>query len=658
MTGGAAPDQREWLEADALGGFAMGTVSGLRTRRYHALLTVATNPPAGRVMLVGALEAWIETGDGPVFLTSHRYAPDVIHPDGFRRITSFDWRPWPAWTYQVKDGLEIGHQLFCESSTGQVVLSWRLLRGGLAHLAVRPLLAARDSHSLQHENNSCSWAATVVGGNVAWQLYPDRPGVTLLTSGRYENDPAWYRQFSYELERERGLDHLEDLASPGVFRFELNESAPEATVVLTPGDATIGDAAACAADLRARELNRREQIPNLVERAARVHLVQRGSGPGHRLVHRSLGGGGSLGEGGLTIIAGYPWFADWGRDTFIAVRGVCLATGRVNEAAQVLGTWADYVSEGMLPNRFPDAGETPEYNSVDAALWYVVVVGELLQRTTLPAADRRRLLDAVRDILSGYERGTRYGIHADRDGLLAAGEPGVQLTWMDAKVGDWVVTPRIGKPVEVQALWINALAVGERIDRHWRRAGERAAASFLKRFPIGDGSLYDVVDVDHEPGRNDPAFRPNQIFAAGGLPVTLLNGAAARALVDLVEDRLWTPLGLRSLDPQHPDYRGHYQGGVMERDGAYHQGTVWPWLAGAFVEAWLNARGNTDEARAEARRRFVDPLLGYLEVAGLGSLPEIADGDAPHAARGAPFQAWSMSELLRMQRLVGEGPAA
>ncbi len=337
---------------------------------------------------------------------------------------------------------------------------------------------------------------------------------------------------------------------------------------------------------------------------------------------------------------------------------MCLATGRVDEAAEVLGTWADYVSEGMLPNRFPDAGETPEYNSVDAALWYVVVVGELLQRTTLPAADRRRLLDAVRDILRGYERGTRYGIHADRDGLLAAGEPGVQLTWMDAKVGDWVVTPRIGKPVEVQALWINALAVGERIDRHWRRAGERAAASFLKRFPIGDGSLYDVVDVDHESGRNDPSFRPNQIFAAGGLPVTLLKGAAARALVDLVEDRLWTPLGPRSLDPQHPDYRGRYQGGVVERDGAYHQGTVWPWLAGAFVEAWLNARGNSDEARAEARRRFVDPLAGRLDVTGLGSLPEIADGDPPHTPRGAPFQAWSMSELLRMQRLVGEGPAA
>jgi predicted glycogen debranching enzyme len=308
-----------------------------------------------------------------------------------------------------------------------------------------------------------------------------------------------------------------------------------------------------------------------------------------------------------------------------------------------------------LPNRFPDAGDVAEYNSVDAALWYVVVVGELLESTKLAAAERRRLLDAVGAILAGYESGTRFGIRADSDGLLAAGQPGVQLTWMDAKIGDWVVTPRIGKPVEVQVLWINALSVGERIDRRWRRAGERAVASFHKRFPIGDGSLYDVVDVDHEAGRNDPSFRPNQIFAAGGLPVTLLKGAAARALVDLVEARLWTPLGPRSLDPAHPEYRGRYEGGVRERDGAYHQGTVWPWLAGAFVEAWLNARDGSAQARSEATQRFVEPLLARLDQCGLGSLPEIADGDAPHTPRGAPFQAWSMSELLRIRRLVAEG---
>ena len=632
----STPDQREWLEADDLGGFAMGTVSGIRTRRYHALLTVATHPPSGRVVLVGGLEVWLETGDGPVFLTSHRYAPGVIHPDGCDRLAGFAPQPWPTWTYRVDDGLEIAQELLCRSSAGHVLVSWRRIGSGQARLAVRPLLAARDFHSLQHENASCSFDATVAGGNVTWQLYAGQPAVTALTSGAYEHDPVWYRQFSYELERQRGLDHLEDLASPGVFRFELGQTTPEASMVLMPGRAPSIDATTHAATLRAEEHAHRQEVTDPIERAARVHLVRR--------------------DNGLTIVAGYPWFADWGRDTFIAVRGVCLATGRVHEAAQVLSAWADYVSDGMLPNRFPDAGEAAEYNSVDAALWYVIVVGELLDRATLPAPERRRLLDAVQAILHGYAAGTRYGIHADRDGLLAAGEPGVQLTWMDAKVGDWVVTPRIGKPVEVQALWINALAVGERLDRRWRRAGDRATASFLERFPQGDGSLFDVVDVDHQAGKNDPSFRPNQIFAAGGLPVTVLKGLPARALVDAVEDRLWTPLGLRSLSRDHPDYRGRYDGGVMERDGAYHQGTVWPWLMGAFVEAWLLVRDGTSAARGGARRRFVDPLVQHLEMFGLGSLPEIADGDAPHTPRGAPFQAWSISELVRLRRLVGDEP--
>jgi predicted glycogen debranching enzyme len=640
------PDAREWLEADDLGGFAMGTVSGIRTRRYHSLLTVATQPPAGRVVLVPGVEAWIDTAAGQVFLTSHRYAPDVIHPDGYQRLVGFDRRPWPAWTYRIDEAMDVRHEVVCESSTGHMVLGWRIIGGGHARLAVRPLLAARDSHSLQQENPACAFDAAVAGGNVAWQLYPGRPGVTALTSGQYDHDPVWYRRFSYDAERERGLDHLEDLASPGVFRFDLTETNPETLIVLKPGRDPDGDASAVGHDLRERERALRAGTVDPIADAARRHLVRSHRGPGHR----------SLGEGGLTIVAGYPWFTDWGRDTFIAMRGICLATDHPDEATRVLSAWAGYVSEGMLPNRFPDAGEAPEYNSVDAALWFVVTVGELLDRTTLDAGDRRRLMDAVQAILRGYEAGTRYGIRADRDGLLAAGEPGVQLTWMDARVGDWVVTPRIGKPVEIQALWINALSVGERIEKHWRRCGERAVASFLERFPRGDGSLYDVVDVDHEIGRHDESFRPNQIFAAGGLPVALLKGAAARALVDAVEDRLWTPMGLRSLDPRDPHYRGRYEGGVLERDAAYHQGTVWPWLAGAFVEAWLRARDGSAEARTEARFRFVAPLERQLEAFGLGSLPEIADGDAPHTPRGAPFQAWSMSELVRLRRLVGDQP--
>ena len=356
-------------------------------------------------------------------------------------------------------------------------------------------------------------------------------------------------------------------------------------------------------------------------------------------------------------MAGYPWFTDWGRDTFIALRGLCLATGRLDDAREILLEWAGAVSEGMLPNRFPDRGEEPEYNSVDASLWYVVAVHDYLAaasgRRRVSGADRTALTRAVEAILEGYSRGTRYGIRADTDGLLAAGVPGVQLTWMDAKVGDRVVTPRIGKPVEVQALWINALKIGARLSPRPGGMAEKAAASFAARFwNAKGGSLYDVVDCDHVPGTADPRFRPNQIFAVGGLPFALLEGERARRVVDAVEARLWTPLGLRSLAPDDPAYAGRYVGGVAERDGAYHQGTVWPWLVGPFVEAWVRVRGGTAAAKQEARERFLDPLLARMDAAGLGHISEIADGDPPHTPRGCPFQAWSVGEALRLDRVV------
>jgi len=272
---------------------------------------------------------------------------------------------------------------------------------------------------------------------------------------------------------------------------------------------------------------------------------------------------------------------------------------------------------------------------------------------TLPARDRARLAGAVSAILAGYARGTRYGIRADHDGLLAAGVPGVQLTWMDAKVGDWVVTPRIGKPVEVQALWVNALRIGGAFEPAWTALAERAAASFANRFWDDErGMLHDVVDVDHRPGTVDRAIRPNQIFAVGGLPFALVDGPRARRIVDAVEARLLTPLGLRSLAPGEPGYTGRYEGGPRDRDGAYHQGTVWPWLLGAFVEAWVRVRGGSAAVKSDARRRFLEPLLAHAGEAGIGHLPEIADGDPPHTARGCPFQAWSVAEALRLDRAV------
>ncbi len=365
--------------------------------------------------------------------------------------------------------------------------------------------------------------------------------------------------------------------------------------------------------------------------------------------------------GGRTLVAGFPWFTDWGRDTFIALRGLLVATGALRQARAILLAWAGAVSEGMMPNRFPDRGAAPEYNSVDASLWYVVAVHDVLAAHAaagrpVPEAEAARLAEACAAILDGYAAGTRYGIAADADGLLRAGVPGVQLTWMDAKVGDWVVTPRIGKPVEVQALWINALRIGTaRWSPRWRELERRASASFA-RFVSPSGALHDVIDADHVPGAVDGRMRPNQILAVGGLPFPLLTGEAARAVVEAVEAHLLTPLGLRSLDPADPDYRGTYAGGPRERDGAYHQGTVWPWLIGPFVDAWLAVRGRSSKAKAEARARVLPPLEAHLQEAGLGHVSEVADGDPPHRPGGCPFQAWSLGELIRVRRMLDLPP--
>ncbi len=642
--------QQEWLEADGLGGFASGTAAGLRTRRYHALLQSATTPPTGRMVLVNGFDAWIQTEQGRFGLSSQRYAPDVTGGDGVQHIASFAWQPWPTWVFAVGGGgVRVQHEVFVAKCQPVVCLAWRLLtpaRG--ARLFVRPFLSGRDFHALHHRNAVFRFDADTAPGRIAWQPYPGVPGTVAIANAGYRHDPQWYMNFRYDAERARGLDCDEDLGAPGVFEWPLDGG--EAVLVLTlqshaaqwPSDT---DPLALLNRLRDAERSRRTAFASPLEAAADAYLVQRRS---------------AAAPNGMTVIAGYPWFADWGRDTFIAMRGLCLATGRLDMARDMLTAWAATVSDGMLPNRFADSGDRPEFNAVDASLWFVVAVGDFLQTGAASAADRRTLGDAVGAILSGYTAGTRYAIRADADGLLACGEPGVQLTWMDAKVGDWVVTPRIGKPVEVQALWLNALKIAAASDRRWQAAFDRGAASFREKFWNADrGCLFDVVDADHRPGVNDPALRPNQIFAVGGLPLGLLPVDQALHVVDTVEQRLWTPAGLRSLAPGEPGYSPHYQGGVRERDASYHQGSVWPWLTGAFVDAWVRthgAAGDGGNARQQARRRFLAPLLARLEVAGLGHLGEIADGDEPHAPRGCPFQAWSVGELLRLDRRILAGP--
>ena len=629
----------EWLEADGLGGFASGTVSGIRTRRYHALLLVATTPPTGRMVLVNGLEVWLETPGGRFALSAQRYTPDVIHPDGHRHIAGFEHEPWPIWTFRLDDGSEVTQEVIACHERGHVIVRWRLRSlPGSVQLMVRPLLSGRDYHALHHENQAFDFTAEVAGGCVLWRPYPGVPPISAVTDGSYRHEPVWYRNVQYDAERDRGLDYIEDLASPGVFSWTLDGG--DATLVLSAGEASPDLDAARLLDAEAR---RRRGFRTPLERAADAYVVRRGTG--------------------RTIVAGYPWFTDWGRDTFITLRGFMGLPGGLELARDILLAWAPAVSEGMVPNRFPDAGEQPEYNAVDASLWYVIAAHELLEAAgaggiALAAADQQLLQHAICRIVAGYRAGTRYGIRMDADGLLAAGVPGVQLTWMDAKVGDRVITPRIGKPVEVQALWLNTLCIAGASRPEYCALYRHALASFQLRFwNDAAGCLYDVVDVDHVAGRHDPAVRPNQILAVGGLPHQVLVEPYASRVVETVERRLLTPLGLRSLAPEEPGYRPHFGGGVWERDSAYHQGTVWPWLIGPFVEAWLRVRDDTLDAKREADERFLSPLRAHLGVAGLGHVSEIADAEPPHRPGGCPFQAWSLGEFLRASRLVADEPA-
>lgn len=643
-------DRAEWLESDGLGGFASGTVSGVRTRRYHALLLTALSPPTRRFVLVNGFDAWVETGSGTTMFTAQRYAPDVLAPDHTaRHVEYFEPEPWPRWVFRLPDGSRLIEELFVRHGSSNVVLHWTHEGAhGPARLFVRPFLSGRDYHSLHRENGAFRFLPEVQGERIAWRPYPGLPAILALTNGRYRHEPHWYRNFEYDRERERGLDCVEDLAAPGVIEFDL--SRRRAVLILAAeghGEQdvfSLGTAVESAVRLRELEKERRMRIPSRLHRAADAYIVRRGNGK--------------------TIVAGYPWFTDWGRDAFIALRGLCTASGRSGDARDILLSWCDHVSEGMLPNRFPDAGEQPEYNSVDASLWYVVAVHDWLNYSsargeTIRPADRKRLADAVLAILEGYARGTRFGIHMAADGLLACGQPGTQLTWMDAKIGDWVVTPRIGKPVEVQALWINALRIGAEFDPKWHGRYEAAREAFSARFwNDAAGCLYDVVDVDHKPGENDGRVRPNQVFAVGGLPYAVLDGERAARVVYVVEQRLWTPLGLRTLAPDEPGYAAHYVGGPQQRDAVYHQGPAWPWLLGAFVEAWLRVKGNGPERRREARERFLRPLLDHIDQFGLGHMPELVDAAPPWTPRGCPFQAWSLGEVLRLEQRVLAGADA
>jgi predicted glycogen debranching enzyme len=574
----------------------------------------------------------------------------------------------------LENGIKIQQELFCPHEQAAIAIRWKIaetppeLRGPSISLAMRPLMSGRDYHSLHHENPAFNFGEERARDLVTWRPYQGIPAIVAFSNGEYQSDASWYRNFLYRAELERGLDAAEDLASPGVFRFDLGQQDAIwiASATGVPGELSFASVTPLDLykQLATTEQQRRAQFASTLERAADQYIVTR-----YARQSEPSGRGSEQVPAGKSVIAGYPWFADWGRDTFIALRGLCIATKRFADAGNILSAWSHAVSEGMLPNRFPDSGDTPEYNSVDASLWYIIAAYEYLQATSKVRrkphqVQRAQIIESILQIINGYIAGTRFGIRADDDGLLFAGQPGVQLTWMDAKVDDWVVTPRIGKPVEIQALWLNALAIAEQISTSDKRQAANAALSFSGLFELGRESfsqkfwndpascLYDVIDVDFQKGACDASLRPNQIFAVGGLPFALLGGERARKVVEVVERELLTPIGLRSLARNDPAYKPRYRGGVWERDGAYHQGTVWPWLMGPFIEAWLRVHEDNENNRGYAMRVFLQPLADYAERNGFGHICEVADADAPHQAGGCPFQAWSLGEALRVKKLL------
>lgn len=598
----------------------MGTVRLDRRRRYHGLLIAATTPPTGRMVLVAGQELLLTTTDGHYPLSTQAYRGGVLHPRGFDRLTHFEPQPWPTWTFALPRGDRFRLELFVARGGGTHLQLSRLSGEGPARLEVLPMLAVREDHHLHHENQVFDFTTRVEGHRLRVRPYPGAPAVTIASNGHFTPRPLWYRNFSLAEEQARGLDHEEDLATPGALDFDLSQPARWS---FHEGDSPTPPW--------------REVEPQ--ERARRTRLGPRRHAEDF-LVTR---------DAGESIIAGYPWFTDWGRDTFIALRG--LLHDQLERRRQILSTWARAEHQGLLPNRFTDRGATPEYHSVDAALWFIITCAEAWPEGLPP-----EISATVERILRRYSEGTHFGIRVDHDGLLIAGQAGYALTWMDARVDGRAVTPRHGKPVELQCLWINALELFADQAPSWREPAAKARAQFRARYFRPElGHCYDVIDVDGVPGAVDARLRPNQVLAIGGLPHALLDPPEAEQVLQRVVGVLLVQGGLRTLAPGDPAYQGHYRGGPSARDQAYHQGTAWPWLLGPLVEAYWRLHGHEPGARARAQR-WLAPLVRHREGVGMGHLPEVLDGDPPHQPGGCPAQAWSLGEWMRLQVVLQAMP--
>lgn len=631
--------KQEWLVTNGIGGYASGTVSGLLTRRYHGLLIAALNPPVSRTLLLTKLDERVVYDDKNYALYCNRWVNGVIEPQGYSHIERFRLEgTTPVWTFSIGDA-QIEKRIWMQQRENTIYIHYVLTRASESMDVEIKMFVNYRNH---HENTSIGdFETNVLPINQGLQIqYSNSENSLFLLSNNGELilEKTWYQDYFLSMEAYRGLNPVEDYLLVGTLKGTLKPGGHLCLVAGTNPNPNL-DSIGAYSERRSYEGKLIQQSGHITSPQEVKQLVLAAD---QFIVDRQLPDE----VAGSTVIAGYHWFGDWGRDTMISLPGLVLTTGKENVAKKILVTFARYIDQGMLPNNFPETGEKPEYNSVDATLWYFEAIRAYLAKTK----DReflRELFPVLSSIIDWFNRGTRYQIHIDKkDGLVYAGEEGVQLTWMDAKVGDWVVTPRTGKPVEINALWYNALNIMvefanqlEKSGADYHRAAEKNRRGFQRFWNRSRGYCFDVLDG---PEGDDPTLRPNQLIAVS-LPHSPLLEKQKKAVVDVCARALWTSHGLRSLASSEPNYTGKYGGDRRRRDQAYHQGTVWAWLIGPFVSAHLRVYQQPEKALT-----YLQPLIQQMKSHGLGTLSEIFDGDPPFTPRGCISQAWSVAEVLRV----------
>jgi predicted glycogen debranching enzyme len=644
---------REWLVTNGLGGYASSTLHGIATRRYHGMFVPDLPSPWGRTIIMPRLDEELTTETRTIMLSGVEYEDGGLVGDFEETILEFrrEWQT-PVWRFAV-DGREVERRVIMPYGQNTVYVEYRVCTGRSVRLNVRPFVTFRMLDAPIKEARQPPFPLTVLEGRYEMQLYEGAPSLKMCLrpdGGCFVADYLLSRRIAYRVDRDRGSEYIEDLASPGYFTTEVSPEHSIAFVVSTESWELLKYHAGSIFEAEGQRLRKfsiqlgaakeSSEFERLLTVAADQFIVF----PGSRVEEDALAR--ASGDEARTVIAGYHWFTDWGRDTMISLEGLTLCTGRHKEARSILRTFANYIRDGLLPNLFPEGERKALYHTADATLWYFHAL-DCYYRATHDRDTLMTLYPILRQVIDHHSRGTHFGIGVDQaDGLLRAGAEGYQLTWMDAKVDDWVVTPRRGKPVEIQALWFNALrlmaewaeSLGERPDA-WLRMAEQAGRSFNSRFwNAATGCLWDVVDGEQG---NDPSIRPNQIFSLS-LRHPVLEERYWKPVVEVARDKLVTPVGLRSLAPGHRDYKPMYFGNLRARDAAYHQGTVWAWLIGHFIDAWLRVYKDRSQARA-----MLEGFQRHLRDEGIGTISEIFDAEAPYHPRGCIAQAWSVAEVLR-----------